>query len=127
MKRMFVILLGCLLVLSLAACDNGDTNVTDPSEGTAATEATDATDATGESTETETTGESTAADLKALAESCIDKPVDELYSLIGEPERAEYADSCLNPGVGADGNLFYDGFVVYTYREGDEEVVTYVE
>ena len=67
----------------------------------------------------------TAADLKALAESCIDKPVAELYALIGEPESADYAPSCL--GEGEDGNLVYEDFVVYTYREGEEEVVTYVE
>ena len=30
-------------------------------------------------------------------------------------------------GDGDDGNLNYGDFVVYTYREGNEEVVTYVE
>ena len=62
-----------------------------------------------------------------LAEECLDLPVEDLYALIGEPESADYAPSCLNPGVGEDGNLYYDGFVVYTYREGDSETVTYVE
>jgi len=30
-------------------------------------------------------------------------------------------------GDGEDGNLYYDGFIVYTYREGDLETVYYVE
>ena len=63
----------------------------------------------------------------ALAESCMDKSVEELYMLIGEPLSADYAPSCLNPGQGEDGNLYYDGFVVYTYREGETETVQYVE
>ena len=75
----------------------------------------------------EETAANPAADKKALAESCIDKDVSELYALIGEPESADYAPSCLNPGVGEDGNLYYDGFIVYTYREGDTETVQYVE
>ena len=35
------------------------------------------------------------------------------------------ARSCL--GDGDDGNLYYEGFTVYTYREDGEETVTYVE
>ena len=62
---------------------------------------------------------------KELAESCIDKSVEELYELIGKPESSDYSKSCL--GEGDDGNLSYDGFVVYTYREGDTETVYYVE
>lgn len=62
---------------------------------------------------------------KELAESCVDKSVEELYELIGEPESSDYAKSCLGPGE--DGNLYYDGFIVYTYREGDVETVHYVE
>ena len=62
-----------------------------------------------------------------LAEECIDKPLADLIALVGEPNSADYAPSCLNPGVGEDGNLYYDGFVVYTYREGGDETVQYVE
>ena len=53
--------------------------------------------------------------------------MEDLYALIGEPGSSDYAPSCLNPGVGEDGNLYYEGFIVYTYREGDTETVTYVE
>lgn len=60
------------------------------------------------------------------AESCIDKSVEELYELIGEPNSSDYAPSCLGEG-GEDGNLYYDGFIVYTYKDATGEVVHYVE
>ena len=41
------------------------------------------------------------------------------------PEYSDYAQSCL--GTGEDGNLYYDGFTVYTYREGDVETIRIVE
>ena len=108
MKKLIALILATVLLLSLCAC-GGETP--DAPSGTTGT----------------TEGTTTAADLKALAESCIDKSVDELYELIGQPESSDYAPSCLNPGAGEDGNLYYDGFTVYTYREGDQETVTYVE
>jgi len=60
------------------------------------------------------------------AESCIDLSVEELYALIGEPISSDYAPSCLGEG-GEDGNLYYDGFIVYTYKDATGEVVHYVE
>ena len=62
---------------------------------------------------------------KTVAESYIGKEVSELYDAIGEPESASYASSCL--GSGEDGELVYDGFTVYTYKEGDSEVVQNVQ
>ena len=62
---------------------------------------------------------------KIIAESYIGKEVSELYDAIGEPESASYASSCL--GSGEDGELVYDGFTVYTYKEGDSEVVQNVQ
>ncbi|MCR4905605.1 MAG: hypothetical protein K6A33_05940 [Clostridiales bacterium] len=61
----------------------------------------------------------------ALAKDYIDSPVEDLIAAIGEPEDRDYAPSCM--GSGDDGNLYYDGFIVYTYREGDSEVVIDVE
>lgn len=61
----------------------------------------------------------------AAAKTCIDKPVSALYDLIGEPGDSDYAPSCF--GDGEDGNLYYDGFTVYTYRENGEETVRDVE
>ena len=121
MKKYVSIVLAALLLLSLCACGEAPQGQTQPQ--TQATEPSQTESQPAESTDAPT--QTTAADLKALAESCIDRPVAELYALIGEPESADYAPSCL--GEGEDGNLVYEDFVVYTYREGEEEVVTYVE
>lgn len=51
--------------------------------------------------------------------------VSELYAAVGQPNSSDYAPSCI--GDGEDGNLYYDGFTVYTYREGGSESVEYVE
>ena len=121
MKKYIVIFLAVLLLLSLCACGENPQGQTQPQ-----TQATQPSETESQPTQaTEAPTQTTAADLRALAESCVDKPVAELYALIGQPESAEYAPSCL--GDGEDGNLNYEDFIVYTYREGDEEVVTYVE
>ncbi|MBQ9249573.1 MAG: hypothetical protein IJ179_04305 [Oscillospiraceae bacterium] len=66
--------------------------------------------------------------LKAAAAACIEKSVEDLYAAIGEPNGSSYAPSCLNPGsLGEDGELYYDGFTVYTYKESDSEIVKDVE
>ena len=67
-----------------------------------------------------------AADLKAAAAACIGKSVSALYAAVGMPNWSDYAPSCLSEG-GEDGNLYYDGFTVYTFRENGAEEVTYVE
>lgn len=77
-----------------------------------------------EASPTPTTSAPESADpeaLKELAMTFIDKSVEELIAAIGEPSGSDYAPSCL--GDGEDGELFYDGFSVYTYREGDVETV----
>lgn len=45
-----------------------------------------------------------------------------LIAAIGQPLARDYAPSCL--GSGEDGELIYNGFTVYTYREGTTETVT---
>ena len=47
-----------------------------------------------------------------------DQPVEDLYDLVGEPNSSEYSSSCLVMG-GKDGQLFYDGFTVYTLVQPD--------
>lgn len=69
--------------------------------------------------------EQNTPDPKSVAESYIDKSLSGLVAAIGQPNSSDYAPSCL--GDGEDGELFYNGFTVYTYREGNEETVTYVE
>lgn len=116
MKVTIVILLAALMLGACGVAENAPTG-TAPDQTTQQTQPAGATQGT--------TG--TAQDLKALAESCIDAPVADLFALVGQPESSEYAPSCMNPGVGEDGVLYYDGFVVYTYKEGDTETVDYVE
>lgn len=128
MKKMIVMLLALCLMLSMAACGGKETPAEDVKieaapkvESVTPVETVPPTEAPTEAAVQETV----AADLKALAESCIDKDISELYALIGEPDASEYAPSCLVEGE--DGALYYDGFVVYTTREGDVETVYYVE
>lgn len=127
MKKIVIVLL--TLCLLLCGCGGDDTKTTTaaPEQTTAAQETTAAETTVPETTEQITVPETTEEELDdfALAESCIDKSVDELFALIGEPESSDYAPSCL--GDGEDGNLYYEYFTVYTYREGDEETVVFVE
>ena len=121
MKKLIVAML-CLTAL-LAGCGADPQPTETTTQPTTKTEAT--TEAPTETTTEAPTEETTEANsLKAQAESCIGKTVEELIALIGEPQSSDYAPSCLNPGVGEDGNLYYEGFTVYTYKEdGVEEVV----
>ena len=57
-------------------------------------------------------------------EDYIDKPAEDFISVFGEPSERDYGPSCL--GDGEDGVLIYDGFTIYTYREGDEENIVNV-
>lgn len=60
---------------------------------------------------------------KALA--CVDQDISVLYAAIGEPESSRYEYSCSGPGE--DGVLFYDGFLVFTYKENGVETVVDAE
>ena len=66
----------------------------------------------------------TSAERKAIAEAFVDRDVAELYEAVGYPVSSNYESSCLGPGQ--DGELVYDGFTVYTYKEGESEVVRVV-
>lgn len=125
MKKLVILLLALMPVLCACGQDAPEATaapvviVTQPAAPTAEVPA------TSDSVETEAPVTETApATAKDLAQTCIDKGVEELYALIGEPESSDYAPSCLGPGE--DGNLYYDGFTVYTYREGDVETVRVV-
>lgn len=113
MKRIIPILL-CLMLL----CGCGGN--TKPNESTPST----TTPATAVATAIATV--KPADNAFELAESCIGKSVDELVALIGEPDSADYAPSCLVEGA-EDGNWYYDGFTVYTLRTAEGETVEYVE
>ena len=66
-------------------------------------------------------GPDASAPTREDAEAFIGDSLDSLIAAIGEPSGTDYAPSCL--GSGEDGELFYDGFTVYTYREGNTETV----
>lgn len=148
MKKTIAIILALMLLLSFAACGDDKADMVgvtviggqDGPEVTATAEPQKTPEPTPEPVETtpeatlepnlEPTPEATPEaapenDLKATAESFIGASLDELIAAIGEPESSDYAPSCL--GDGEDGNLYYDGFVVYTYRENGTETVEYVE
>ena len=57
------------------------------------------------------------------AKSMIDGDVQPLIDAIGAPNDSMYASSCL--GDGEDGELYYDGFTVYTYRDVDGTETVY--
>ncbi len=57
----------------------------------------------------------------------VDQPLSDLIEALGEPLEEYYEYSCSGPGD--DGLLTYDGFIVFTYREpdGSAEVVVDAE
>ena len=59
---------------------------------------------------------------KEEAAAFIGRSVSELTAALGEPADSSYAASCMGEG-GEDGELFYDGFTVYTYRKDGQETV----
>lgn len=63
-----------------------------------------------------------AADPKATAQSLVGHQVSELYAAIGYPVSSDYAPSCLDL-EGEDGELVYDGFVVYTLKTAGGETI----
>lgn len=124
MKKAIILLLCAALTLGLAAC--GEAAVEDsaaPSADVSAEPAPVESAAPSESAPEETPdGE---AGLLDTAKEYEGKPVEDLIAAIGEPESSDYAPSCL--GEREDGNLYYDGFTVYTYRDDTGETVSYVE
>ena len=61
---------------------------------------------------------------KNKAKSFEGKDLSELIAVFGEPLSSEYGPSCL--GDGKDGELKYDGFIVYTTQKGSAETITLV-
>ncbi len=119
MKKGIAILLCALMLCACAAEQPQDTKPSEPSTVGTTGDTTPSTESTPAPTQPSENKEKLEK-----AQSCIGKSVQELYALIGEPVSSDYASSCL--GEGDDGNLYYDGFIVYTYREGDTETVRYV-
>ncbi len=128
MKKMTALLLAALFALALVGCggSNAESAATETPAATDAPAATEAPTETAETAETEAApAETKEEDLKAIALSLVDHPVQDLYDAIGEPTgEAEYASSCLVSG-GQDGTLPYDGFTVYTLVRPDGTETVY--
>ena len=110
-----IVLTMIILALALGACgkNNDEPATAAPVEAVL--------EASGELSEDIGDAAQTEADKRELAETMVGKTMEELIELIGEPTASDYAPSCLGPGE--DGEHQYDGFIVYTYREGDMERV----
>ncbi len=129
MKKLTCLLLALTLLLGLAACGEEPAEVTEEPaaesaepavEPSAAPEASEA-----PAEESEAPAEEEPSPLEA-AKAFEGAPLEDLIAAVGEPLSSDYAPSCL--GEGEDGNLYYDGFTVYTYRDVDgSETVNYVE
>lgn len=125
MKRSILLLLLCALLALAVGCGNQDTTDTQEPAGTtadsAAPEAADTVEETSDPTKADDGAAEdavpTVEEQIELVQGLIDAPVDELYAAIGQPSDSAYASSCL--GEGEDGELYYDGFTVYTYRDTD--------
>ena len=132
MKKAFSILLCLLLLLSLCACGGKeepeapvDTPAAAPTEAPSKAEDQPADAPADKPAAEDEAPEEPTPDPVEIVKGLIDQPIEDLYAQIGEPESSDYAPSCM--GDGEDGMLFYDGFIVYTYREGDTETVYDVE
>ena len=140
MRKISYALMVLMLAVCLTAC--GSSENSDSPDGAVTTqtevqeeESSETGDTQAEQQENEESAEQETAqadeadeageDLLELARSFEGEPVEDLIEAGGEPESSDYAPSCL--GEGEDGNLYYDGFTVYTYRDDSGEVVNYVE
>lgn len=129
MKKLTCLLLALTLLLGLAACGEEPAEVTEePAAGSVEPveeSAPPAEESAPPAEESEAPAEEEPSPLEA-AKEFEGAPLEDLIAAIGEPLSSDYAPSCL--GEGEDGNLYYDGFTVYTYRDVDgSETVSYVE
>ena len=129
MKKLTCLLLALTLLLGLAACGEEPAEVTEePAAGSVEPveeSAPPAEESVAPAEESEAPAEEEPSPLE-VAKEFEGAPLEDLIAAIGEPLSSDYAPSCL--GEGEDGNLYYDGFTVYTYRDVDgSETVNYVE
>lgn len=143
MRRLFTFLLLAAALLSLAACGSSKTGAEAPADPGAVvtsdpagapvvtpappeeTEPPKVTDSPADGEIPENAEKADSNDLMEIAKAFIGRDVSELIDAIGEPISSDYAPGCLGPGE--DGELKYDGFTVYTYRENGVEEVRVVK
>ena len=126
MKKMRILAV-VLLLICLTACGTKEAPEQTPAEPTAPAETHVVEEAPAEPEEEpvveEPVEEEPANPQYEQALSLIDGSVEELYDTVGFPVDYMYADSCL--GEGEDGELYYDGFTVYTYRDLEDNETIY--
>ena len=144
MKKTAMLLTLCLLIGLLSGCGAAETKLEKPEDNvptaTPAPQAETAqppapTEAPATPAPTEKPADPPPAETAAsepprneqleTAKTFVGKTTTELFAAVGMPGESDYAPSCLGPGE--DGNLYYDGFTVYTYRENGVETVRIVE
>ncbi len=125
MKQILSILLCLTLALTLCAC--GETPAAESEKPANMQSSLPTTSAAAPEEDAEPSPEIDAAAQEAVktARKLKDHPVSELIEALGEPLSEDAAPSCMGPGE--DVNLYYDGFTVYTYKEGDSQTVVDAE
>ena len=123
MKKAYSLLAGLVLCALLCAC--GQETAKAGGDGSAPPMLTAAPAQSGEAPAESPAAAAEESEQMRKAKDMIGKDVAELIAAIGEPISSSYAPSCL--GSGEDGEYIYDGFTVYTYKEGETETVRSVE
>ena len=127
MKKVSVLLLILAMLLSLAACGSNAANSVDEDAPVLTAELPGASQKApaAEPTEAPQATAAPAKEEKSEKDETIERvlkmkgqPVADLIELLGEPLSREYSSSCLIDG-GQDGQLIYDGFIVYTLVQKD--------
>ena len=127
MKKWMLIALALLLVMTAAACKKGGKEEKANAQGGTTEQMVETT------TEMDEGGPGEEVDGPSdwdLAVDCIGEDVQVLYDTIGFPTKMEYFDSSIEAGEEStiqEGVLYYDGFCVYTLKEGASEIVHNVD
>lgn len=133
MKKIALFLLASLMLAALCACGSAQPVEAAPAAAPAVEE--DAqmvsvlpgADLTADPEEPEEAGIVVDEKMMSAVLKLKDENVSKLYELLGEPDSADYAPSCLstNGDSAEDGELVYSqyGFAVITFRQGSKEIV----
>ena len=109
-----------IMMLTLCACGGNEAQETAEPE-TAAEETVPAAEPAAEAEQdTEPEAVQAAPSEYEIALSLIGAEIQELYDEIGEPYDSQYDAGCMSE---SEGELYYDGFTVYTYEEDGTEFV----
>ncbi len=132
MRRFAAMLLVCVMITGLAACNKQESaavSATATPEPTADLEAIIAASESDAAAAAQVLPPASSTDALIdreaydLAVECIGLPVEELYAVIGEPTESQYSPSCEGEEGAEDGMLFYNGFYIWSVRTEEEEIV----